>query len=305
MDENNIKINSFKAWFLASRPKTLIGAIVPVAIGVSLAFNQTGIELFSFTPAILCLLFASIMQIDANFINDYFDYKRGNDKSEVRLGPKRACTEGWITSSVMKKAIIITTILACAIGSPLIIYGGYEMVLVGILCVAFCFLYTTKLSYLGLGDLLVLIFFGIVPTCLSYYVTMPRSERNIPLEVFIASLACGFVINTLLVVNNYRDRDNDQKAGKTTLVVYIGEKWGLRLYLISGLVGEFLMLFVSKSYSENMLSPTLLMVYLLLHFITYEKMQKIKRGKELNYILGITARNIMIFGILSIVSILI
>ena len=205
----------------------------------------------------------------------------------------------------MKKAIIITTILACAIGSPLIIYGGYEMVLVGILCVAFCFLYTTKLSYLGLGDLLVLIFFGIVPTCLSYYVTMPRSERNIPLEVFIASLACGFVINTLLVVNNYRDRDNDQKAGKTTLIVYIGEKWGQRLYLISGLVGEFLMLFVSKSYSENMLSPTLLMVYLLLHFITYEKMQKIKCGKELNRILGLTARNIMIFGILSIVSILI
>lgn len=205
----------------------------------------------------------------------------------------------------MKKAIIITTILACAIGSPLIIYGGYEMVLVGILCVAFCFLYTTKLSYLGLGDLLVLIFFGIVPTCLSYYVTMPRSERNIPLEVFIASLACGFVIDTLLVVNNYRDRDNDQKAGKITLIVYIGEKWGQRLYLISGLVGEFLMLFVSKSYSENMLSPTLLMVYLLLHFITYEKMQKIKRGKELNRILGLTARNIMIFGILSIVSILI
>ena len=88
-------------------------------------------------------------------------------------------------------------------------------------------------------------------------------------------------------------------------MVYIGEKWGLRLYLITGLVGEFLMLFVSKSYSENMLSPTLLMVYLLLHFITYEKMQKIKRGKELNRILGLTARNIMIFGILSIVSILI
>lgn len=106
MDENNIKTNSLKAWFLASRPKTLIGAIVPVAIGVSLAFNQTGIELFSFTPAILCLLFASIMQIDANFINDYFDYKRGNDKSEVRLGPKRSCTEGWITSSAMKKPLL-------------------------------------------------------------------------------------------------------------------------------------------------------------------------------------------------------
>ena len=134
---------------------------------------------------------------------------------------------------------------------------------------------------------------------------MPRSERNIPFEVFIASLACGFVINTLLVVNNYRDRDNDKKAGKITLVVHIGKKWGLRLYLISGLVGEFLMLFVLKSYSENMLSLILLMVYLLLHFITYEKMQKIKCGKELNRILGLTARNIMIFGILSIVSILI
>lgn len=305
MNENKIVINSFKAWFLASRPKTLTGAAVPVMIGTTLAFNQTGIEQFAVIPAILCFLFAFIMQIDANFINDYFDCQKGNDKSENRLGPKRACAEGWITLPAMKKAIVMTTILACVIGLPLIIYGGYGMLLIGLLCVLFCFLYTTKLSYFGLGDLLVLIFFGIIPVCLTYYVIMPQAERNISLEVILASLACGFVIDTLLIVNNYRDRDNDRRDGKITLIVRVGEKWGTRLYLLSGLIGEILMLFVSITNSGSAFAPTFLLGYLFLHFFTYERMLKIRQGKELNKVLGMTARNMFIFGILSTLAILI
>ena len=305
MSENKIVINSFKAWIFAARPKTLTGAAVPVMIGAALALNQTGLEQFAVIPAILCFLFAFIMQIDANFINDYFDCKKGNDNSETRLGPKRACTEGWITLPAMKKAIIMTTILAGIIGLPLIIYGGYGMILIGLLCVVFCFLYTTKFSYLGLGDLLVLIFFGIIPVCFTYYIAMPQTEKNIPLDVFLASLACGFVIDTLLIVNNYRDRDNDRRDGKITLIVRVGEKWGARLYLLSGLIGEILMLFVSKSYSESTFAPTLLLGYLLLHFFTYERMLKIRQGKELNKVLGMTARNMFIFGILSTLAILI
>ena len=98
------------------------------------------------------------------------------------------------------------------------------MILVGTMCVLFAFLYTTKLSYLGLGDLLVLVFFGIVPVCLTYYVIMPDNGQTITLEVFLASISCGLVIDTLLLVNNYRDRDNDKRDGKNTLVVRIGEK---------------------------------------------------------------------------------
>ena len=163
-----------KAWVLAARPKTLSGAAVPVMIGLSLAWHQmpTGLSSYLSTHvvvSVLCLLFAFIMQIDANFINDYFDFMKGND-DETRLGPKRACAMGWIHAAQMRKAILITTILACVVGLPLVYYGGIEMVVVGLVCVVFCFLYTTHLSYLGLGDVLVLVFFGIVPVCCTYLI---------------------------------------------------------------------------------------------------------------------------------------
>lgn len=151
-----IKTNSIKAWFLAARPVTLSAAAVPVMLGTALAYKDSNANC-QWIPALLCLLFAWIMQIDSNLVNDFFDFKHGND-DETRLGPKRACAEGWITMKAMKWGIIITTLLGCIIGLPLAFYGGKEMIIVGICCVLFCFLYTTKLSYLGLGDLLVLLF---------------------------------------------------------------------------------------------------------------------------------------------------
>ena len=188
MSDTTIKQNSWQAWILAARPKTLSGAAVPVLIGLSLAYTDAKLYeegVFSWTAAVLCILFALIMQIDANFINDFFDYARGNDDAETRLGPLRACTQGWVSTDAMKKAIASTTCAACVVGLPLIYYGGFEMILIGMLCVIFCFLYTTHLSYLGLGDVLVLLFFGIVPVCMTYYVQL----HVVTLEVFIASVA--------------------------------------------------------------------------------------------------------------------
>ena len=200
-----METNSPHAWFLAARPKTLTGAAVPVMIGIALAFPDAGTEDFRIIPAILCMLFAFVMQIDANFINDYFDFKRGND-DETRLGPKRACSEGWITPSAMLKGIIATTLFGCAIGLPLIYYGGLEMIMVGLVCVVFCFLYTTLFSYLGLGDVLVLIFFGIIPVCVTQYLcaapTAGVGLQGINIEGLLIALACGIVIDTLLIVNN-------------------------------------------------------------------------------------------------------
>ena len=190
MSDIAIKQNSLRAWILAARPKTLSGAAVPVLIGLSLAYTDAstyGENVFSWTAAVLCMLFALIMQIDANFINDFFDYTRGNDDAATRLGPLRACTQGWVSTDAMKRAIASTTCAACVIGLPLVYYGGLEMILIGALCVVFCFLYTTHLSYLGLGDVLVLLFFGIVPVCITYYVQL----HTITPEVFIASVACG------------------------------------------------------------------------------------------------------------------
>lgn len=102
-----IETNSIKAWYLAARPKTLTAAAVPVLLGIALAYKDA--QQIQTLPALLCLLFAWVMQIDSNLVNDYFDFKHGND-DETRLGPKRACAEGWITLEAMKWGIILTTL---------------------------------------------------------------------------------------------------------------------------------------------------------------------------------------------------
>ena len=294
MDEKNIKQDSWQAWLLAARPKTLTGAMVPVMIGLALAWTdgkEYGDDVFNTVAAMLCALFAMIMQIDANFINDFYDYAKGNDDAATRLGPLRACTQGWVKIDSMKKAIASTTILACLVGLPLVYYGGLEMILIGLLCVVFCFLYTTHLSYIGLGDVLVLVFFGIVPVCITYYIQL----HTMTWEVFLASIACGLVIDGLLMVNNYRDRENDERDGKRTLVVEIGEKSAERFYLCLGITA--VLLGTTFWVNGHVLAFVLPILYLLLHTFTWLKMRRINHGKELNVCLEETARNMLVYGL--------
>lgn len=301
MKPQYIPQNSLRAWILASRPKTLTGAAVPVMIGLSLAFSDSSTYAgnpFNITAALLCLLFAFIMQIDANFINDFFDYLKGTDDTSKRLGPRRACAQGWITIHAMKHAIALTTCIACLAGLPLILFGGMEMILIGILCVIFCFLYTTHFSYLGLGDLLVLVFFGIIPVCTTYYIQL----HTITLEVFLGSIACGLVIDGLLIVNNYRDRDTDKEAGKRTIIVRFGADAGLKLYLWSGITAYIIGIFYLIN--GHILATLLPAIYLLLHYITYTKIKRINSGKALNTCLGETARNLFVYGLCVTVGVL-
>ena len=301
-----VKTNSVKAWLLATRPKTLSAAAVPVMIGTAFAWRNTS-EQFNWIPAILCLLFAWIMQIDSNLVNDYFDFKKGND-DETRLGPKRACSEGWITSDAMVWGILITTLLGCMTGIPLILYGGLEMVMVGIACVVFCFLYTTLFSYHGLGDILVLLFFGIIPVCCTYYVCMPLHQQIPTGEVIASSIACGLAIDALLIVNNYRDIDNDRSNGKITLAVRLGESKTRRLYESIGYTaaGIMIILVFFDLYQTDKFIPTyaIYLIYIILNRQTYQEMKRINKGAKLNQVLGLTARNILVFGILSVAAIL-
>lgn len=308
---NTIKLNSPKAWLLAARPKTLTGAAVPVMIGTTLAMadNQGNI---SFIAALLCLLFAFIMQIDANLVNDYFDFLKGTD-DEKRLGPKRACAQGWVTPSAMRWAILVTTLVACLVGLPLVLFGGWTMVAVGAFCVLFCFLYTTHLSYIGLGDLLVLLFFGLVPVCLTYLLAaggsqadgaMPAALSNLMGLPLIVALACGLVVDTLLVVNNYRDIEGDRRSGKRTLIVLIGHEAATWLYLALGFVPCIMgAAYAAKGYLWPFIIP--LATYLPLHIITWRSMKRIGRGKALNHTLAQTARNIFVYGLAVAVGLLI
>ena len=287
----NVKTNSIKAWILAARPKTLAAAATPVLLGCALAYTD---GIFQWMPAILCFLFAFSMQIDANFINDYYDYLKGSDR-EDRLGPERACAQGWITLPAMKKGMIFITLLSCFWGLLLLKYCGLEMIPVGLLCVLFAFLYTAgpyPLAYHGWGDVLVIVFFGFVPVGCTYYTMAHDWTWN----VTIACAACGLVSDLLLMLNNYRDREQDKISGKRTLIVRFGEKAGRYAYLILGILAVGLC--TIYAFNGYLMASLLPILFLILHFTTWREMIRIYQGKELNIVLGKTARNIVVFGLL-------
>ena len=199
----------------------------------------------------------------------------------------------------MKRAIALTTVVACIIGLPLILYGGLEMILVGVFCVVFCFLYTTHLSYMGLGDVLVLLFFGIIPVCVTYYIQL----HTVTWQVFLASIACGLVVDGLLVINNYRDRANDREDGKLTLVVRLGAKNSRRLFLLLGVVATLMGSIFW--YNGHLLAFVLPFIFLVFHFYTYLKVVRIHHGRELNTCLAEAARNILIYGLCVVAGLLI
>ena len=293
-----VKVNSLNAWFLAIRPKTLTGAVIPVMMGTSLALHDATV---SWLPALGCLLFACAMQVAANFINDLYDFLKGTDRAD-RLGPERACAQGWITPEAMKAGIGVTLLLAAAAGLSVLWCvwshlpcGGWELVVLGAICMLFAFLYTTLLSYKGWGDLLVLLFFGLVPVCGTYYV----QGFTITTNLLMTGLMCGVSIDTLLVVNNYRDREQDAVSGKRTLIVRYGEPFGRYLYLGLGITCWLIALLMTL---RGLLSTDQLVwassPYLLLHITTWRKMVRIRQGRKLNTILGETSRNMLLMGLL-------
>lgn len=281
-------------WILAARPKTLTAALIPVVTATALAYSEGH---GAWLPAALCCAFAALMQIAANFINDLFDFKKGTDRDD-RLGPERACAQGWISPKAMQWGIAITLTLACAVGGCLLPFGGWGLVAIGAACVLFAFLYTTLLSYMGCGDLLVWVFFGFVPVCGTYYV----QALTLSPSVGWLAAASGLITDTLLVLNNYRDRKQDAISGKRTLIVALGEGFGSLFYLLQGVAGYVCVAMLA--YYGHIWTAILPLFYLLPHYLTWRKMVTIHHGRELNRILGFTSRNMLTFALLVVISLL-
>ena len=285
-----VKQHSLKEWWLAARPKTLSAALIPVITASALAFSDGA---FDWCKALLCVAFAACMQIAANMINDLYDYLRGTD-GEERLGPRRACAQGWISPRAMRGGIAVMLLLAGVFGVGLLLTSSAPWLLLGIgaACVVFAFLYTWLLSYCAMGDLLVWIFFGPVPVAGTYFV----QTGTVTPDVWWLSAACGLLIDTLLVVNNYRDRDTDRAVGKRTIIVVLGETFGSYFYLLQGVLAYVCVALMAL---DNSVWLTILpMFYLLPHYLTWRKMIQINRGKALNRILGFTSRNMLMMGVL-------
>lgn len=219
---------SFRIWLEATRPKTLPAAVAPVLLGTAMAQQIGSMQL---VPAVICLGFALLVQIGTNFANDYLDGIKGTD-TEARLGPRRAVATGLVAANTMKWAAIGILAVAFCLGLSLIAFGGWQLLAVGVASVVCAWIYTGgpyPLAYNGLGDVFVVLFFGLIAVGCTYYVQVGDVSR----EVMLLGLACGLIVNNILIVNNYRDIDEDRQARKRTLVVILGRRWALFQYALT------------------------------------------------------------------------
>ena len=285
-----------KIWLECFRLRTLPVSMsgVIIAIGIAKWHHH-----FQWVPALLCLAFALLAQIASNTANEYFDYLQGTDKPG-RVGPRRGVTEGDISPKTLRNVTFGLLALAGVVGCGLIPYGGWWLLPVGIVIALAALAYSTgpyPLSYHGLGELTVFIFFGLVPVNLTYYVMSLRFD---PL-VILFSIAIGLMGVNVLLVNNYRDVEDDREAGKKTQTVMRGRPITAYAYLLNGYLGMAILAAFWVMIALGKLLPlwTLLIpvLYLVMHTVTWYKL-KHRDGAALNPLLGETARNMLIFTIL-------
>lgn len=211
-------MNTARIWFEATRPRTLPAAVAPVLVGTALAVRVTGDVIWP--AALACLGFALLIQIGTNFANDYYDFIKGADTSE-RIGPRRAVASGLVKPVVMRWVAAVTFLAAFAVGLCLLPYGGWPLLVVGVMSILCGYAYTGgpyPLGYNGLGDIFVFIFFGLIAVGATTYV----QTGVFGLEALVVGTGVGGLAANILVVNNYRDVETDAKAGKRTLVVRYG-----------------------------------------------------------------------------------
>ncbi|MDR1356743.1 MAG: 1,4-dihydroxy-2-naphthoate polyprenyltransferase [Tannerellaceae bacterium] len=283
-------------WLEAARPKTLAASLSPALLGCALAYRD---GMFRPGVAVLCVLVALLAQIAANFANDYFDFKKGADK-DGRLGPERAVASGRIPPQVMLTAAFATLAAACTCGLGLLFYADWWLLFVGIAIAACVLAYSAgpvPLAYNGLGDVCVLLFYGIIPVCFTYYVqALSFSSLS-----FWLSLPAGLLSVNILIVNNYRDYEQDMEAGKRTTIVMFGRRFGRFLYMANGILA---IVFTLPLLLETTLWITLLYAaFFLLFFLTWRELTRFE-GRALNVTLGHTARNVFFYTSLLILTIL-
>ena len=287
-----------KIWLECFRLRTLPVSLSGVIIAIGLAKWH---HRFQWTPALLCIAFALLAQIVSNMANEYFDYLKGTDKPG-RVGPRRGVTEGDIKPTTLRNATFGLLILAGVVGCCLIPYGGWWLLPAGIVIALAALAYSAgpyPLSYHGLGELMVFIFFGVVPVNLTYYVMALRFD---PL-VLLFSITIGLMGVNVLLVNNYRDVEDDRIAGKKTQTVMRGRPATAFAYLLNGytsiaiLAVFWFMIVMGKGRVLPLWTLSIPVLYLVMHTITWHKLKQ-RDGAALNPLLGGTARNMLIFTLL-------
>ena len=204
-------------WILAARPRTLGAAIVPVLAGAALAFAAGSLD-----PLITVLITACavLIQIATNYFNDAIDHAKGADTAE-RLGPTRVTSAGLLAPQTVMRGGVVCLALAVILSIPLVLHGGWPIVVIGLLSLFFAYAYTGgpfPLAYLGLGEIFVVLFFGVIAVAGTFYL----NTLEVSGTALLAGLQIGLHSSVLLAVNNLRDIESDRAAHKRTLAARFG-----------------------------------------------------------------------------------
>ena len=213
-------------WVAGARPRTLPAAVTPVVAACGLAAFD---DAFVLVPALLALVVSLALQVGVNYANDYSDGIRGTDR--VRIGPLRLVGSGLAEPKAVRRAAMISFAVAAVAGLALVIITRQWWLLgVGVACVLAAWFYTggkRPYGYLGLGELFVFVFFGVVAVCGSYYVQAGR----VTVPVLLTSVGIGALTCAILVANNLRDITGDAAVGKRTLATRLGDARTRLLYV--------------------------------------------------------------------------
>ncbi|MCF8242682.1 MAG: 1,4-dihydroxy-2-naphthoate polyprenyltransferase [Melioribacteraceae bacterium] len=291
MIDTSTNISKVESWILASRPKTLLAAVVPVLIGTAIAIQDGA---FNPAAAFIALLCSVFIQVGTNFVNDLYDFLSGTDKKD-RVGPTRVLATGLISVQEMKIGIVLIFLTTFLMGLYLVYLGGWIILLIGILSIFSGIAYTAgpyPLAYNGLGDIFVFIFFGLVGTVGTHYVQALELSK---LAIW-ASIPVGALITNILVVNNYRDADEDKQAGKNTLAVKFGKSFTRIQYLFFMILSYAILFVVYFTYKQSL--TIFLPVLSLPMAVMLIKMIFTLKGRELNKTLELTAKLSAIYGVL-------
>lgn len=286
------RVSPALAWLLAIRPRTLSASVAPVAVGAALACY---LGQFQALPALAALAGALLIQIGTNLANDVLDFRKGADTPD-RLGPTRVVAAGLLSARAVSWGAALSFGAATGVGLYLVARGGWPILVIGLASLACGYLYTGgphPLAYRGLGDLFVMLFFGVVAVSGTVYVqALAWSLRAALLGVAVGALSVA-----ILTVNNLRDVDTDAAAGKRTLVVRLGADWGRGYYAATVALAFVIPVLLSLAGGLSQrpgwgLGPAVMLVLGALPLATgpVAKVRSGASGRALLPVLGMTAR---------------
>lgn len=283
--------STFRIWYLAARPWTLPAAVTPIVVGTAVAVRE---DAFVWWVALLALITALLLQIAANFANDAIDAKKGSDTAD-RTGPTRITTAGYVTYNQVMNATWFTLLVAAGTGIPLLIRGGWPFVALGIASLICAVAYTGgpfPISYLGLGEIFVFLFFGLIAVTGTAYL----QTGELTALALAASIPPGAMIVGILIINNYRDREQDAQVNKRTVAVRIGPKYTrIEFYIMLGLTVVSPFIFWELGWLNAWALLTILSWPLFRQLV--QQVQTLQ-GPALNKTLGLTGKTGLVFSIL-------